>query len=137
MPDAVVDCSVVVKWVFPEPETPAAVALRHELERAGAVLYAPDFLFVELANVAWKKGIFRAVSHFPSQLEELIETFTVIPSLQVLRPACEIAHQYRISIYDALYVALALAHQVPFHTADRSLHAKLQGSELRVELLRS
>jgi predicted nucleic acid-binding protein len=52
--------------------------------------------------------------------------------------ATEIALECRVTIYDALYVALAVARQVPLVTADVRLCAVLRGSarhgEVAVEL---
>ena len=45
----VIDASVAVKWVVPEPDSDRAEAL---LDHA---LMAPDLLFAECANVLWKK----------------------------------------------------------------------------------
>ena len=45
----VIDASVAVKWVVPEPDSDRAEAL---LDHA---LGAPDLLFAECANVLWKK----------------------------------------------------------------------------------
>ena len=45
----VIDASIAVKWVVPEPDCDRAEALRDH------PLVAPDLLFAECANVLWKK----------------------------------------------------------------------------------
>ena len=47
----VVDASVAVKWLVDEPDHLAARTLLERSEQ----LHAPDFVFVETANVLWKK----------------------------------------------------------------------------------
>ena len=47
-----VDASVAIKWYVAEDRSGEARAL----ERFGNLLAAPDFLAVELANIAWKKA---------------------------------------------------------------------------------
>ena len=44
---AVVDASVAVKWVLPEPDSDRAVALRDK------VLHAPDLALAECGNALW------------------------------------------------------------------------------------
>ena len=45
----VVDASIAVKWVVPEPRSDQATALLDH------TLVAPDLFFAECANVLWKK----------------------------------------------------------------------------------
>lgn len=47
----VVNASVAVKWMLPEPLASAAVRLQSSSHQ----LHAPAFLDIELANVLWKK----------------------------------------------------------------------------------
>ena len=47
----IVDASVAVKWVVDEQFSDAARLL------AGARLYAPDLLYIECANILWKKAV--------------------------------------------------------------------------------
>ena len=47
----VVDASVAVKWMLPEPLANMAIRLQSPSHQ----LHAPSFLDIELANVLWKK----------------------------------------------------------------------------------
>ncbi len=47
----VVDASVAVKWALPEDGS----ELAERLVTGGAQLHAPAFIFLELANVLWKR----------------------------------------------------------------------------------
>ena len=51
----VVDTSLVVKWLLPEPDSPSALEQRRRWEAEGVVPSAPDFLLLEVHNVLWKK----------------------------------------------------------------------------------
>lgn len=52
---------------------------------------------------------------------------TELPIGPLLRPAMDIALQYDRTVYDALYVALALREQCQLVTADRRLYNALAG----------
>ena len=47
---AVVDVSIVVKWLLPEPDSAAAVEQRRQWKANGLVPVAPDCLLIELHN---------------------------------------------------------------------------------------
>ncbi len=55
MSDVVVDSSVIAKWFVPEPDSAQAHRVRATTIAAGDRLIALDLIFVEVANVIWKK----------------------------------------------------------------------------------
>ena len=140
MSPIVIDASVAVKWFLPELH---AVAARKLLSEKGHLL-APDLIWSEVANVLWKKvqrgeltaevarGIVREFQHFP------LET----PSSKgFLEAAWDIAERFRMTVYDSLYVALAVNRGCALVTADRKLydaftHGPLSASLMWVEHVR-
>ena len=56
-----VDASVAFKWYVAEERSEEA----RTLERFGNLLTAPDFLAVELANIAWKKARLKQIEPQP------------------------------------------------------------------------
>ena len=126
----VVDASVVVKWYVPETDSAAAVAL---LEAASDLL-APDLLAAELANTLWKKV--RRGELTAAQAEEVVAAFsnacpvTLVSSLRLLPAALELALRWQRSVYDCLYLALAVAEGCHLFTADARFAAGLAGSPL-------
>jgi predicted nucleic acid-binding protein len=114
----IVDASVAAKWFLAEPL--AEQALRwltgsHEL-------HAPDIMLLEL-NHLFVKRVRRA--HLTS--EEATQARVVLSRLAiryhplhvVLDPACDLANRTGCSLYDALYLALALLLEERMVTADR------------------
>ena len=125
----VVDANVVAKWFIPERLSEEAARLldeRHELA-------SPDLLWPELGNVLWKKAragqltaqeatrIVRALDQFP---------VTFFPSRLVLEGALEVALATGRSVYDSVYVALAVALDCRLVTADERLANALQDGPL-------
>lgn len=55
MNDIVVDSSVVVKWILPEPDSALALRLTTEVPAAGGHLVVLDLVFPEVVNAIWKR----------------------------------------------------------------------------------
>jgi predicted nucleic acid-binding protein len=132
----VVDASVAVKWFVPEPLTDEAVAL---LEGPLEML-APDLIYPEAANILWKKVGRGEIE--PRDARDVLAALvrvplSVVPSSTLVEAALEIALVHRRTAYDGLYVALAVAREAVFVTADGRLVEALRGGPLasRVEAL--
>ena len=130
----VIDASVAVKWVLPEPATDAALALQHDQ------LIAPELWLAEAANALWRHV--RIGELTPDQaltrLRELkkapVASLPIEPHVErALALAIELGHP----IYDCLYLALALAQDAHVITDDRRFAAAANRPELagRVRLL--
>jgi predicted nucleic acid-binding protein len=130
----VVDANVVAKWFVPEHLSEEAVRLlddRHELA-------SPDLLWPELGSVLWKKA--RAGQLTGQEAARIIQALdqfpvTVFPSRLVLEGALEIALGTGRSVYDSVYVALAVALECPLVTADERLVSALAGGSLASHVL--
>ena len=129
MTRVVVDSSVAVKWFVPEIGSESAAAL---LDPA-IQLAAPDLLHAEAGNVLWKKVERGEVTR--AEAREVVKglgrvPIAVTPSGQLVEAALEIAMVHRRTVCDCLYVALAVALDCAFVTADERLVAALAGSPL-------
>jgi predicted nucleic acid-binding protein len=118
----VVDASVVVKWFIPEIHSDAArrlLTLPHEY-------LAPDLLFAETANTMWKK-IRRGelTAEHGRQLVEDIGRVAVetVPCRVLAVDAHELANATGRTVYDSLYLALAIRLKTRMLTADERLAA--------------
>ena len=120
----VVDASVVVKWFVPEIHSESArrlLTLPHEY-------LAPDLLFAETANTIWKK--IRRGELKPEEGRRLVADISRIAVEAVsCRALAEDAHALANAtgrtVYDALYVALAVRLDTRLITADDRLAAAL------------
>lgn len=118
----IIDTSVAVKWFYEEAETPKALRLFEGIVKHTIRAVVPDLLFYEFANVLKTKGKADRMKT-EGALAALHELpWTVIePNEHFMSHALHIAEQYRISVYDASYVALAFEWEVPLITADERL----------------
>lgn len=130
----IVDASVVVKWYVPEHGSNAALAIL----ASAAVLLAPDLLVAELGNVLWKKVGRGELSGAEAQriAQGFFDTapVTLWPSSGLLDAALEVALTRGCTVYDALYLALALAHRGQLVTADQRLVRSLRGTDVEPSL---
>ncbi len=120
----VIDASVAVKWYLPEPNQELADALRARSEEGVISLAAPELLTIEVASAVWKRArrsqldIHRAL--------EIVQDLQRTPlrwrsTRELVEPATRIALQWGCTVYDAMYLALAEAHDTQVVTADRRL----------------
>ena len=133
----VIDASVLVKWFLHEKEADRdrALALRDLHISRRSTLFIPQLALLEVLN---------AVRFSPKADEEdgemALETLhdlhleTRPAELDLLRKANAIAWAYKITIYDALYVALAEQVGYPLITADEVMVKKLKGHSIVVPL---
>ena len=127
---AVIDASVVAAAFFPEMHSKAAQALLV----SGRRLHAPDLLYSEVANVIWKRHcrgeIDRtdAVKLFSDIMELPLE---IASSDQLVGPALELAMQTGRTVYDCLYVALAVEIKTVMISTDRRLVNSLTSGPLK------
>lgn len=118
----VIDASVVVKWFVPEIHSEAA---RRLLGQAHEFL-APDLLFAETANTIWKKV--RRGELGTDEGEQLVADIGraavgTISCRALAEDAYALAHATGWSVYDAMYVVLAIRLDTCMITADDRLEA--------------
>jgi predicted nucleic acid-binding protein len=140
MSDTVVDSSVVVKWILPEPDSAQAQRLITDVALKGERLIILDLVFPEVANAIWKR-YHRGLATFDETnqfLDDLLRIpVHVEPAVRLLKPAMEIAAKYDRAVYDALFVALAQDLGLPGVTADEPLYNVVHADFLQVILLRN
>jgi predicted nucleic acid-binding protein len=120
---AVIDASVVVRWLLDDDFSAAA----RKLATAPTQYIAPELLLSETANALWKAHRAEAVpladaAEFLTRLPRRVEfphTGNLIP--EAFRIAAALNHP----TYDCLYLALAEHLDLPFLTLDKRLHGRV------------
>ena len=123
----VADASVAAKWVLPgsgEPLRDEALHLLSQWIAGNCLLTVPDIFWSESANILWKafrRGRCNEETARASlaALQEL--AIPTVPAFVLLDPAFGIAMNYSRTVYDALYVALAMKSKSQLVTADEKL----------------
>lgn len=129
MSSLVVDASIAVKWFFQEQHSDEAL---RALEKCSALL-APDLIYSEVGNVIWKRT--RAKEITQKEGTEVFSAFgrlpiTVFPSFPLSQLALEIAMKSGRTMYDCLYLSLAIREKAPLITADKRFYNALRSSPL-------
>jgi predicted nucleic acid-binding protein len=129
MKTVVIDASVVVKLYFEEEHSKAAEQC---VARAGQLL-APDLLWAETANVIWKRhrrGDLAADAAIEIAEQVLAMPVTIHPSSGLIPDALDLAVRLDRTVYDCMYLALAVRTKAVLVTADKRLVNALAGSPL-------
>jgi predicted nucleic acid-binding protein len=126
---AVVDASVAIKWLLPESHSSEALRLLSE----SYALLAPDLLFPEVGNVLWKR--IRSGEIDEAKAAELLHWLTDLPieiysAGPLLTAALAIACGSGRTVYDSLYLALAVQERTVLVTADERLSNSLASGPL-------
>lgn len=123
----VVDASVAAKWIFPgttEPLAQQADDLLRSYKQGQVELVVPDLFWSEIANFLWKGVRKRQISAATAESSLLTMTTHDLPTLpaqKILPRALSIAMDFDRSIYDSIYVALAVDQKGSLITADEKL----------------
>jgi predicted nucleic acid-binding protein len=124
----VIDASVAVKWVVPEPDSVRAEVL---LDYG---LAAPDLLFAECSNVLRKKvrrgELTREEADVAAQTLEQAD-LNPVSTRGYLALATSIALELDHPAYEAVYLAVAEASELRLVTADVRLIRKVRESQNR------
>ena len=116
----VVDASIVIKWFVPEVHSDAA---RRLLEYSHQYV-APDLLFAETTNTIWKK-VRRSELSSRERRRMVADVGRVavetVPCRALAAEAYALAIASGRTVYDAMYLALALRLDTRMITADECL----------------
>jgi predicted nucleic acid-binding protein len=123
----VLDASVAMKWALPsgkETLTAESLQLLKRYMDGDVNFIVPDIFWAEVGNVSWK-GVRQR--RWPQALAEHAiwdmreRNFFTVSSRELLPEAIKIAFANDRSVYDCLYVALAIQYKIEMITADERL----------------
>lgn len=123
----VIDASVAAKWFLPpsrEQYSENAFALLKRYVAGQVRFIVPDLFWAELGNVCWKAARQGRWSQKDAQAALYAtrkRAFPTVPTLSLLEDALAISMAFERTVYDSLYVALALNSKSEFVTADERL----------------
>jgi predicted nucleic acid-binding protein len=126
----VVDASVAVKWYLPEVHDAASLRLLAGSDE----LLVPDLIYSEVGNILWKR--IRSGEMLESEAQAVLQSFGALPlnvsaSWPLVLPALTIAVQVQRTLYDSLYLALAVQESAVMVTADEKFYNVLLATPLK------
>jgi predicted nucleic acid-binding protein len=129
----IIDASVASHW-FADTEFSKAA----DPFRSSSSLIAPGFLLVETANVLYKQSRAGRIDagHCGESVEVLRESMAeLVPDVQLLPQAIDLAIANNHPVYDCLYLALAMERRVQLVTADRQLARRAEALGIAVDMI--
>jgi predicted nucleic acid-binding protein len=132
--DCVVDASFAASWCLPDEQMSGRIERIAETLRGG-VIHAPELWMVELTNALLraerrKRVSSSSVDAFLAEISLIKRRFYSVSD--DLSEAMILSRRYQLSVYDALYIALAARLGLPLATLDtqQSFAAKSEGVAL-------
>ncbi len=130
----VIDTSALVKHVLPAEydDNLERIVLLHQA--SDIQLIAPSFLLVECANVLWKNALRTGdpIEDVIAALDDLRRiSVRLVPQIDLLEDTLRLALDMEITVYDALYCALAQRENAELITEDRRLRNALDRTDIR------
>ncbi len=127
MTACVLDASVAAMWFLPaaaEPLVAEAVEVLESYAAGRLRLLVPDLFWPEVGNVLWKAARRGRISRASAQqavaaLQD--RRLATAPTAPLLADAFAIATSFDRTVYDGVYVALAVRSGMPLVTADEKL----------------
>ncbi|MDR9418702.1 type II toxin-antitoxin system VapC family toxin [Gracilimonas sp.] len=120
MSNFVLDASIAAKWIFLEEDSDKA----EELLENNYGFIVPDLFYIEMDSIIGKKVRRREleVTDAPRKRDQIQKIATdVVYHQTVAKLAFDISISLPVTMYDALYLALAVEKQAVMWTADERL----------------
>jgi predicted nucleic acid-binding protein len=129
----VLDANVLIKAYVPEILSEKTNDLFKKAADKELALIVPDLIFPEIGNVLWKKNRLKELS--ASEVKEICQAIILLPlkiepSKALVQLAIDISMVYDISVYDAIYIALAMVYETRLVTADKKIVDSMAGTPL-------
>jgi len=129
----VLDASVAAKWFLraaDETFVDTALELLRSYVAGQAHLFVPDLFYAEFANILWKaerRGRCDARTGDAAVEEILRANLPTFPGRPLVKQAAAIARNHDRTVYDSLYLALAVELGATLVTADEKLARAVAG----------
>lgn len=118
MKRCVIDASVTASAFFREETSPMARALL----TSGCEMFAPDLIYPEVGNVIWKRQSRNEIDEEEACAllsDVLVLPLKITPSSQLVESALKLALRTNRTVYDCLYLALAVQTNSTMVTGDK------------------
>lgn len=133
----IADTSVTLPWCFADEATPWTEALLNRLA-GGEPVVVPAYWSIEVTNgllMAVRRGrvTLNKVHEFIDDLNDMPVQIEPASSPDTWPSLIALAHQHRLTTYDAAYLELAQRTGLPLATLDRALISAARASAVPME----
>lgn len=134
----VLDCSLAMAWVFPDEATETTDRLLDAL--TDGLAFVPALWPAEVANVLLVATRRRRIAEtdwprIRRNLDALPIRIDPASTSRTWDEVLELAHAHHLSVYDSMYLELAIRMQLPLATLDGALAAAGRAAGLEVPTL--
>lgn len=130
MKGCVLDTSVVIKWFseYNEDDLDKALSLRDKILKGEYLATVPDLIFYELANALRYNPQFD-IKDVKDAINSVIDLGFEIKGIDeiTLGHAVEAAYKFKVTVYDAYFLAMSQIASKPFITADYKFTERVRG----------
>lgn len=128
MKSLIIDASVAIKWFIPEEGSDAATRFFSKRYQ----MLAPDLITSEIGNIIWKiqrRGLLNTEEAYQVMDDFLSMPIEIYDSQHLINSALEIAIETGRTVYDSVYLALAIRIGGIMVTADKRLVNGLENTQ--------
>ncbi len=122
---AVIDASALIRLFVPDGPVPKGLEVfLRAVEMGNHSAIAPELILAEVGNVLNKKRLRNELTTQEAVqiLEDIIQMpIRLLPHKGLMQRALELAGSLETTVYDALYLALAVEHSAGVFTADAEM----------------
>jgi predicted nucleic acid-binding protein len=133
--DFVLDCSVTMTWCFKEEATQLS-----QLTQAGLInnsAWVPSIWTLEVNNVLWAGIRTKKITEIQAKrFKYILKGLPIVIDLKASDLSndviLELAHEYKISCYDAAYLELCIREHLPIATLDAALAKAAKSAKVEI-----
>lgn len=133
--DFVLDCSVTMAWCFDDEITEYSEAVLESLTLKSAlvpVIWPLEVTNVLLMAIKRKRITKIKAAGFLDRLNDLPIRLANSKPLSAMMSIFELGDEQKITSYDAAYLDLAIAHNIPLATLDKDLSKAAKASKIKI-----
>lgn len=121
----VIDTSALIRMFIPDgPKVEGLEGFMAGVERGRDTALAPELIMAEAANVVLKKmrlGELHGEEPWLLMDDLLSMPIKLFPHKPLIHRSMELAHEHDLSVYDALFLSIAVQHSAVLFSADQKL----------------
>jgi len=117
----IIDANIAIKWFSEEKNTEAATAILNQHNKEEINIIVPELFFYEVMNVLRFKNLEEQELNIAASELFNLQLETIPISLMIMNEAIKFSSKYNLTVYDAVYLALAEIFNAKLITEDQEI----------------